>query len=821
MRFYSSFIALASLLAASPALAFSPFCPHYGGHVDVEGKLGGRRDLGETSVFVPVACSQDALLFSDLRFRADNQSNREGNIGLGVRVLKDTGVAGGYAYFDRKRSGVTDQYHSQVTVGAEWLAQDWEVRANGYAPLTGDVETAAGGGGISAPFLQGTGIFAQQTAQRALREIPLYGGDAEAGFRIPDTQFWLHAGAFSFAGEDAPSLDGVRARATLQLTENIALTAEGQYDDERGRQGWVGARLTLPFGGPAQKPQGVAARMTASPVRDIDIVTQTKEVTVGADRLVPVLSAATGQAQQVVYVDNAQAVNGDGSLESPFNNLHDAQAALRAHGVLYIASGTGGTTNMQDGLTLTQTGAQVIGAGSNFVYDGGRFTVATGANYTGTLLRAAGAAPKITNLNPGGDGVTIRASDILLTGFTVENADRHGIHAFENGGGALSGLAVRNVAVTGSGEDGIRIEADGAGSSAAATLANVTAAGNKNGVRYYAGNDASVAGAVQSSLLTANAQHGVIVYDDSAAGAVDVDLGGGGQSAGNNALFGNGLEDLALDIDGATLSAQNNWWGQASGLYQAAPDGTHRPQIYYGAPIEDGLVVHLTFDNEWVDNTYAYDRSGNNNDGTLIGGLSNATLIAGEKREAFAFDGIDDRVRVTTANGIDVSDRTQLTQMLFAKNTGTGVQNILLTRVNSSFNIQVGATGRASVIFVPADQPTTPTQVLSTASPLDSTQWTHLAGTWDHGGTHGYENGIQYNQKQVATTEIRGLAPYYDIGYYNYGACPGSCAGWGATPQIDDVRIYNRALSAGEIAELHRMNTDSVVDAAFFRTAAP
>jgi hypothetical protein len=34
------------------------------------------------------------------------------------------------------------------------------------------------------------------------------------------------------------------------VTDNIALTAEGQYDSVRGRQGWLGVRFTVPFGGP-------------------------------------------------------------------------------------------------------------------------------------------------------------------------------------------------------------------------------------------------------------------------------------------------------------------------------------------------------------------------------------------------------------------------------------------------------------------------------------------------------------------------------------------------------------------------------------------
>ncbi|MCD8493926.1 MAG: hypothetical protein LRY39_00560 [Alphaproteobacteria bacterium] len=143
----------------------------------------------------------------------------------------------------------------------------------------------------------------------------------------------------------------------------------------------------------------------------------------------------------------------------------------------------------------------------------------------------------------------------------------------------------------------------------------------------------------------------MIVYDDSTAGSVNADLGGGTLgSPGLNILSGNTLEDLTIDLDGGTLAAQNNWWGQASGEYQSAPSGGLKPQIYYGAPIDDGLVGHWTFDSEWLDATTAYDRSGNNNNGIMQGGLSAAAAVSENKRQALVFDG-NDRVDIPNLIG--------------------------------------------------------------------------------------------------------------------------------------------------------------------------
>jgi hypothetical protein len=322
---------------------------------------------------------------------------------------------------------------------------------------------------------------------------------------------------------------------------------------------------------------------------------------------------------------------------------------------------------------------------------------------------------------------------------------------------------------------------------------------------------------VEASLTTANAQHGIIVYDDSGAGDVEVDLGGGGQSAGLNAFFGNTLEDLALDIDGAALMAQNNWWGQASGLYQDTPGGGGlKPQIYYGAPINDGLVVHLTFDKEWTDDTFAYDRSGNNNHGTLYGGISDETLIEGAKREAFFFDGVDDRVRITTANGLDTTDRTELTWMISARNLGTHARPF--TKVSTHFQTTTTGTG---AIMIRAYGDNAIFQEITLNPVIDDNEWRHATGVWDNGLLQGYENGVLIGQNQGPVSKIFSVTPYYDIGYYNHGVCPTQCVGLNQTPDMDDVRIYNRALSAGEVAELHRMNTASTVDFSNHRTSAP
>src|SRR5690606_5227976 len=104
-------------------------------HIDVEGKWGNDRSLGEAGLFMPVWQDSDTLVFADLRTRLDDHSSREGNFGMGVRQMLPSGWnLGGYGYFDRRHTG-HDKYFSQITFGAEALGRDWDLRANAYVPV--------------------------------------------------------------------------------------------------------------------------------------------------------------------------------------------------------------------------------------------------------------------------------------------------------------------------------------------------------------------------------------------------------------------------------------------------------------------------------------------------------------------------------------------------------------------------------------------------------------------------------------------------------------------------------------------------------------
>ena len=754
-------------------------------------RLGSERSILMSEFWVPIAQAQDSVLYGDLRLMGDDRDNREGNIGLGYRRILPGGkaLAGGHLWFDRRLTDRGSMFH-QITGGAELLSEDFDLRANGYLPLSGKKEYTVTTVNPQGPALAGTGLFVDTNGR--LLEEPQYGLDLELGWRVPYLEGFtdsvrLYGGGYHFDGDHTENVTGWRARFAADITPDIQVGARFQRDAARGSQGFLEATIRFPFGQKKSfRKEGLRARLDESPERDIDIVTGAQVTDTGAR--VPVINASTGAAQEVLHVDNTAAGGGDGSAENPFNTLADAQAAASAQTIIYVKAGDGTTTNQDQGIVLDKTGQQLIGAGANFLYDSGRFRTANGISPTSILIAAATSAPKITNVNALSDGVRITANDVTVAGITVDGATR----------------------------DGIVVEADGAAASAiGVSIQNVSALNNRFGIYVHGANGGSVSAKVQGAVTSTNSQHGVAVYDDTA-GTFTADLGGGALgSSGGNVLAGNTLEDLAVELDGGTLMAQNNWWGQASGPDTDDPSVGIAPQIYYGAPINDGLVGHWTFDTEWTTNTTAYDRSGQGNDGTLQGGLSLADQVAGVNRQALDFDGVDDYINLFNAAAI--TDDTTLT--LFSKVNTVAADAYLVNRSSTYYSLRVKS-NKAYAKFVPSSFPGNPTitQIFSPEN-INTGSWQQVSATWDNGNSELYVNQNSRGTSVAPVATLK-LDVQINLGGYVWGACPPNCTGF-LDGRIDDTRIYNRALLPSEISELYRMDTSSAVNTSGFLTAAP
>ncbi|MCE7998757.1 MAG: hypothetical protein HEP70_07860 [Rhodobiaceae bacterium] len=339
----------AVLVMSGPVSAVAAEGDKWRPYVDVEGKLGTDRNLGEVGLFVPLGQSQDSLLFGNLITRFDDQDSFEGNIGLGYREIVDGNyILGGYAFFDRRKSA-SDNYFNQITAGAEFMTDVWTARGNVYFA---DNDLAPTGGGVVTQT--GTQIFVQSNMEGALS-----GFDAEVGRVIPlgleDVTLTGFAGGFHFGRSGFEEVSGPRGRAELSFNNlwdtvlpsgtQLRFGAEVQHDDVRDTQGFFSARLRVPlFGGSSSSNLSVLEQRMVDPVvRDIDVVA-------GGTLSAPVAPVLESNG---TTLNNANFVDAD-------DDLGVALAAAGENALVVIDGSKGVITSAADADALT--GQTIVGA---------------------------------------------------------------------------------------------------------------------------------------------------------------------------------------------------------------------------------------------------------------------------------------------------------------------------------------------------------------------------------------------------------------------------------------------------------------------------
>jgi len=348
--------------------------------LDIEGKAGTKRHIGEADIFIPLWQDKDTLFYTDVRYRLDNQSSREGNFGLGIRyILPSDWIIGGYGYYDRRKSSYENMF-KQINLGVEALSVNWDFRANAYIPRgkTSYLEES-----LSSVDFSGSSIMYSQGEERSLK-----GYDAEIGYRVPifnendGQQIRLYAGGYKFYNDGVETVKGPRGRFELTFDEvpflwegsRLTLGAETQKDDVRGRQSFASFRLRIPFSTSKIKKKAklnaIEKRMTTPIVRDVDIVSQSgvfetpKAITTDANggKLVYIKQEDISSGAELNTLIQNAGDNATIVLNGAFNNI-DALLSIKS-GQTIIGSGNL-SVNLPSGrpVFLSLPGASISGEG--------------------------------------------------------------------------------------------------------------------------------------------------------------------------------------------------------------------------------------------------------------------------------------------------------------------------------------------------------------------------------------------------------------------------------------------------------------------------
>jgi hypothetical protein len=196
-----------------------------------------------------------------------------------------------------------------------------------------------------------------------------------------------------------------------------------------------------------------------------------------------------------------------------------------------------------------------------------------------------------------------------------------------------------------------------------------------------------------------------------------------------------------------------------------------------------GLVAAYAFDSGG--GSTVTDASGNGNTGTING----ATWTTGKYGGALAFNGTTATVRVPDSASLHLSTAMTLSAWVSPTVAQTGWRTVLQKETDAWFLNASNDTGARRPAGGATIGGSIRTTTGSSALPLGT--WTHLELTYDGSAISLYVNGVRASTKQASGTIQSTSSPLWIGGNSPYGEY--------FNGRIDDVRIYNRALSQAEI----------------------
>jgi hypothetical protein len=200
-----------------------------------------------------------------------------------------------------------------------------------------------------------------------------------------------------------------------------------------------------------------------------------------------------------------------------------------------------------------------------------------------------------------------------------------------------------------------------------------------------------------------------------------------------------------------------------------------------------GLVAAYNFNQG--SGTQLLDVSGMGNNGTITGAQWNA---AGRNGSALQFNGTSNSVAVADANSLDLTNGMTIEAWVYPTVQPTGWRTIVAKETAGAVVYYMHAGSDSSNRPATGGRFGNAEQVLYGGTRLAANTWVHVAATYDGTAQRLFINGVQ-----VATRNQTG-ALGTSTGVLRIGG--NSVYGEYFQGRIDDLRIYNRALTAQQIA---------------------
>ncbi len=282
---------------------------------------------------------------------------------------------------------------------------------------------------------------------------------------------------------------------------------------------------------------------------------------------------------------------------------------------------------------------------------------------------------------------------------------------------------------------------------------------------------------------------------DSTSGGYDTDTSTallGARGSGSDAFFTGGLDEVRIYNRALTAA-------EIQGQYDAVkPDKTNssttQPQGV--GRLDSGLAGYWKLD-ETTGST-ATDSSTSGNNGTLSN-MENGDWVASQIGNGLSFDGTNESVVVSAGTGVlNASQNVTLSTWVYPRSPGS-YQGIIYKGISgcdegsASYMLELNVSG-SPTLWVGGSQ------LVASDLSLTANQWQHLVATNGAGGSALYLNGVLVKSGAALP------APSSSSEDWRFNYCNRFDG------NMDEVRIYNRPLSADEVSQLYRLGTPTSTD---------
>jgi hypothetical protein len=225
--------------------------------------------------------------------------------------------------------------------------------------------------------------------------------------------------------------------------------------------------------------------------------------------------------------------------------------------------------------------------------------------------------------------------------------------------------------------------------------------------------------------------------------------------------------------------------------------------------LSSGLVGYWTFDSKDLKNNVA-DRSKQGNTGYMQGFTSTSSAVTvGKIGQGLKFDGVDDYVNAKTGSILNITGQNiTISAWINPKTFGGGtlgrIVNKHTTTDSAGYAFFLDSSNTTNGLSFAINDSTSGNGniAVSVANIISLGKWQHVVAVYNGSGVSFYVNGIK-KVSNAYNISGKNISDNSTLPFYIGGRSADALRQFNGS--LDDIRVYNRALSASEVKQIYNM----------------